>query len=115
MTLALKNAFLGQTITTAGTEEVVVIGANNNINLNTPNPLAILDIDHNVNINANLTAENGSFTGTLTLNNLNVSTQGHPHNISDINNLRSELDALTGQAPATTATTNNLFLWSNYK
>jgi hypothetical protein len=115
MTLALKNAFLGQTITTAGTDEVVVIGANNNVNLNTSNPLAILDIDHNVNINANLTAENGSFTGTLTLNNLNVSTAGHPHNISDINNLQSQLSALTGQAPASTATTNSLFLWQNFK
>lgn len=115
MTLALKNAFLGQTITTAGVDEVVVVGSNNNINLNTSNPSAILDIDHNVNINANLTAENGDFTGTLILNDLNVSTEGHSHIISDIDNLQSELDSLAGQAPATTATTNNLFLWNNFK
>jgi len=115
MTLAIKNALLGQTITTSGTAEVVVVGPNNNINLNTSNPLAVLDIDHNVNINANLTANSANFTQNLRVNNVNVSLEGHSQSISSITNLQAQLDALTGQAPASTATTNNLFLWSNFK
>lgn len=115
MTRALKNALLGQAITAAGTDEVVVINSNNNVNLNTSDPSAVFDIDHNVNINANLTAENGNFTVALRLNNVDVSVDGHPHIINDIAGLRSELDTLTGQAPATTAATNKLFMWQNFK
>lgn len=115
MTLALKNALLGQTITTSGTDEVVVVGSNNNVNLNTSNPSAVFDIDHNVNINANLTAVGGNFTQSLTLNNVGVALEGHLHPINSIINLQQQLDILTGQAPATTAATNSLFLWQNFR
>ena len=97
MSVALKNALLGQSITALSTEEAVVINAN-----------------QNVNFDGSVIAQAGDYS-TLRVNNTNVSVAGHQHAISDVANLQSTLNSLTGQAPSTTAASNNLFLWSNFR
>lgn len=97
MTAAIKNALLGQSITTLGNSESLVINPNRNVDFAT-----------------NLTAQTGDYS-TLRVNNTNVALSGHLHPISDIENLQSTLTNLSGISPANSQATNNLFLWSNFR
>lgn len=107
MTLALKNALLGLSISASGTTDNIFIDNSDNIRLS---PIGI----SGVNITSSLIGNNGSFN-TLKVNNIGVSTSGHQHNISDVQNLENRLTALSGASPMNTAATNNLYLWSNFK
>lgn len=109
MTLAYDNAFIGKNIQASGTVQSILIGSDNNISLSTPNSSGLLSVKHSIATSGNISATN------MYVNNIPVSTSGHLHKISDIQNLQPSLDLLSGSAPTTSLTTNTLFLWANFQ
>lgn len=105
MSIAYKNALLGQSINVSGTSDTILVNPNNSVNI-TPG-------GSGVTIPSNLIASSGLFSN-LKINNINVAVSGHEHSINDIQNLSYTLTTLSGQAPSTSITSNNLFLWSNF-
>jgi hypothetical protein len=60
-------------------------------------------------------AFNNISVNNLTINSSGVALSGHQHTIQDIQNLQNTITSLSGIAPTNSQSTNNLFLWSNYR
>jgi hypothetical protein len=103
MSIAYKNALLGRSINVSGSRDTILINS-----------------DHNVSVVSGIisgpdAAFNNIAANNLTINNSGISLSGHQHSIQDIQNLQNTITSLSGIAPANSQSTNNLFLWSNYR
>jgi hypothetical protein len=103
MSIAYKNALLGQAISSSGSRDTIVVNSNNDISVLTSSSSGIMSISGTLNAT------------NIRLNNNIVAISGHNHIISDISNLQNTLTALSGISPANSQSSNNLFLWSNFR
>jgi hypothetical protein len=103
MSIAYKNALLGRSINVSGSRDTILVNS-----------------DHNVSVVSGIisgpdAAFNNIAANNLTINNSGISLSGHQHSIQDIQNLQNTITSLSGISPANSQSTNNLFLWSNFK
>lgn len=103
MSIAYKNALLGNSISSSGSIDAIAISSDNNISVLSGYPSGIISISGIINAT------------NLRINNNSVSVSGHNHAISDISLLQQTLTSLSGISPSNSQSTNNLFLWSNFK
>lgn len=98
MSIAYKNALLGRSINVSGSRDTIVVNSNHDVSV----------------VSGVLTGPSGNFNN-LTINNSGLALSGHQHTIQDIANLQNTITSLSGIAPSNSQSTNNLFLWSNYR
>lgn len=98
MSIAYKNALLGRSINVSGSRDTILVDSNHDVSV----------------VSGIISAPNANFNN-LTINNSGISVSGHLHNISDINLLQNVITSLSGISPNNSESTNNLFLWSNYR
>ena len=103
MSIAYKNALLGTSISASGSIDTIAISSDNNISVLSGYPSGTMSISGIINAT------------NLKINNNSVSVSGHNHAISDIALLQQTLISLSGISPANSQSSNNLFLWSNFK
>jgi hypothetical protein len=103
MSIAYKNALLGRSINVSGSRDTILVDSNHDVSV-VSGVISGLDATFN-NISAN----------NLTINSSSVALSGHQHTIQDIQNLQNTITSLSGIAPVNSQSTNNLFLWSNYR
>lgn len=98
MSIAYKNALLGRSINVSGSRDTILVNSNHNVSV----------------VSGIISGPNANFNN-LTINNSGISLSGHQHSIQDIQNLQNTITSLSGISPANSQSTNNLFLWSNFK
>jgi hypothetical protein len=103
MSIAYKNALLGRSINVSGSRDTILVDSNHDVSV-VSGVISGPDATFN-NISAN----------NLTINSSGVALSGHQHTIQDIQNLQNTITSLSGLSPTNSQSTNNLFLWSNYR
>jgi hypothetical protein len=98
MSIAYKNALLGRSINVSGSRDTILVDSNHDVAI----------------VSGVISGPNANFN-SLTVNNSGIALSGHQHTIQDIYNLQDTITSLSGISPANSQSTNNLFLWSNFK
>jgi hypothetical protein len=108
MSIAYKNALLGRSINVSGSRDTILVDSNHDVSV-------VSGVINGSSATLNNISANSISTLNLSINNSGVALSGHQHTIQDIQNLQNTITSLSGIAPANSQSTNNLFLWSNYR